>query len=80
MNAVEFIDKNFGINKEEQMKIFEEVRENRRKQENCSLHDFEKESDKLGSKYICKNCGCRVDSNFVTAYQQGLKHGAVIKC
>ena len=77
MNAVEFIDKNFGLSKEKQMEIFEQVKQNRLKQENCSYHEFERESEKLGSKYICKNCGCKEDVNFVKAYEQGLKHGGV---
>ena len=77
MNAVEGIINLFGISKEEQMKIFESVKENRLKRESCTLHEFEKESDKFGSKYICKNCGCREDANFVIAYKQGLKHGGV---
>ena len=55
------------------IKIMEDINENTRKRESCTLHEFERGS-RLG-RYRCKNCGCEEDGTFVLGYKQGIEHG-----
>lgn len=59
----------------DQLKIMNMVNENMRKRNSCAYHNFER-IEGTGGKYVCKNCGCREDSSFVTGYRQGLQHAA----
>ena len=57
----------------EMREIMEKVLENKRKRNNCSLHEFKQGSRPF--RFVCKNCECEEDGSFVLAYEQGLKHG-----
>ena len=55
--------------------LWEKVKANSKKQQNCTYHEFKRIEDSFGSDYICKNCGCVEPVKFVLAYRQGLEHG-----
>lgn len=54
-------------------KIWEQVKENRRKLDSCKQHDFERRES--GVYYYCKHCGGRVDISGAYWYKRGLEHG-----
>ena len=58
-------------------KIWEEVKENHKKLNNCNLHYFIDITPEkpFGKKYRCKNCKGVLDGINVSYYNLGLKHG-----
>ncbi len=59
-------------------KIFEEVKENHRKLDSCSLHDFSIDitpSKPYMKKFRCTNCSGEVDLTTKSWYEKGLQHG-----
>lgn len=79
VNGFEVIEKVMGINRKEQMKILEEIRENNKRLDSCNLHDFSIEiplnHSKYEMKYQCRYCKGIVDSNRKIWYEKGLNHG-----
>lgn len=60
--------------------LWEEVKENLRKLDGCSLHDFSIDTNpyqKFGKKFQCANCGGTVDWHTKHWYERGLAHGKV---
>lgn len=56
--------------------IWAEVKENIRKLDSCSYHEFEKlEPDNRLSDSRCLNCGGKVNSHEVRWYELGVVHG-----
>lgn len=80
VNAFEVLEKVTGIDRKEQMKILEEIRENNKRLGSCNLHDFSIEIpqkySKYDMKYQCKYCEGIVDSNRKLWYEKGLAHGS----
>jgi hypothetical protein len=65
------------MNKEAVKQIFEEVKENHRKLDSCSRHDFSIDlvpDTKWGKRYQCSRCRGIVDSLTKYWYEKGLKH------
>lgn len=60
------------------VKIWEFVKENHKKLNNCEKHDFVDitPSRKMGKKYRCKNCKGELDSINVDYYERGFEHGS----
>lgn len=61
--------------------IWNEVKENGKKLDSCTKHDFSIDTEpdkKFGKKYQCPNCGGHIDAIKKMWYEKGLKHGAVI--
>lgn len=77
-NLFETMEKITGISQEEQKRIFENVRNNRKKLESCSHHDFLIEipvpHSKIQKKYQCTHCKGIVDSQEKYWYELGLLH------
>ena len=77
-NGYEVLEKLSGIPKTEQMKIMENIRENRRKLESCNLHDFSIEVPKPYRKicpdYKCSKCGGIVEWSEKSWYEKGFEH------
>lgn len=77
----DILQKITGLSKEEQQKIFEEVRNNSEKLKNCSRHNFVEITsfNDLNHKYMCTNCGGKVDYSGYRFYEQGFRHGQEVK-
>ena len=58
-------------------KIWEDVKENHKKLNSCTIHDFKDITPDrpFGKKYKCMNCGAELDGINVSYYNLGLKHG-----
>lgn len=54
--------------------ILVEVKANMAKLESCPRHDFQRNENKLFSKFRCSVCGGTVDSITVHWYKKGLEH------
>jgi hypothetical protein len=53
-------------------RIFEQVKDNRRKLESCKYHEFS--TVVRPNRLRCKHCGGEVDLSYKLAYEEGLKH------
>lgn len=77
-NLFEQLEKYTGISVERQKQIFENVRNNRKKLESCSHHDFLIEipvpHSKIQKKYQCTHCKGIVDIQEKYWYELGLLH------
>jgi hypothetical protein len=59
-------------------KIWEEVKANHAKLEQCKGHDFSrpyKQRGELVTDWMCSKCGGHVDTSHKRWYELGLKHG-----
>ena len=66
-----------AFNSEEVMKIWNRVRENSKKLEGCTRHDFSIDNTPekpLLKKFKCTNCGGEVDSQYKKWYELGIEH------
>lgn len=75
--ACEFVDSDWEEEmKEDWQRIWERVRENKQRVEECLQHNFIREQpDKFGSDYICIHCQGKISSSEMWAYEIGYKHG-----
>jgi hypothetical protein len=57
--------------------LWNQVKENSRKLNNCKLHNFQDITPdrKIGKRYKCKNCNGELDGINVHYYERGLEHG-----
>jgi hypothetical protein len=64
------------MNKDEAIKIFNEVKENHRKLDSCKSHNFSTEIQGLfaRNKYQCSNCNGTVDWQTKHWYEKGREH------
>ena len=75
INLLEYMEKLTGIAKEEQLKIMQEIKDNRESLEQCEYHEFSEELKRHGeTKFRCKNCGGIVNWSEKQFYEQGLQH------
>lgn len=83
-SVLEVISDISGVGKKEVNSIFEKVKQNHRKLDNCKTpHEFEPheriggEESKIYRNYKCKKCGGILDSINVSWYERGLKDGSI---
>lgn len=65
------------MNKEEALKIFQEVKENHKKLDSCSGHDFAEDvypERKWGKRFRCTKCSGEVDYATKIWYEKGREH------
>jgi len=78
-NALEVLGKVSGLGTDEAKRIFEQVKENQRRLDECvGPHDFQPigEEKKFGRRHVCTLCKGEIDSINKSWYETGLKHGA----
>ncbi len=78
-DALAIIESVSGIKREESLRIFEQVKANRRALDACDgPHDFAGvDEGRPGRDYRCKKCNGKVDVHAHYWYEQGLKHGII---
>lgn len=75
----ELIEKLTGVNKSEQIRIMEQVKQNHKLLNSCNLHDFSIDTTPdrtFGKKFKCSNCGGVVDATEKRWYELGLTHSS----
>lgn len=63
-----------GVTKKEVLSIWEQVKANKARLDECNLHNFVQIDNRLGSKWRCDKCQGEVDASAVLWYQKGLNH------
>lgn len=80
VNLLNYVEKLTGISKEEQLKMIQQVKDNRESLEQCKFHEFTEEVKQYNqTKYRCKNCGGIVGWSEKKFYEQGLQHRRMCK-
>jgi len=65
-----------GLRKEEIVKVFEKVKANSKRLDECEgPHEFEKQGKDIRAKYRCGKCGGELDNIKYYWYMKGLEHG-----
>jgi hypothetical protein len=64
-----------GISPEEVGRIFDDVKENKRKLDACELHDFYATGEGVRSDFLCRRCDGRISRRDHMWYQIGIRHG-----
>jgi hypothetical protein len=75
---LEVLHKLTGLTKEEMESIWQDVKANSKKLEECPCHDFSIDltPDKIiGKKYQCTKCGGTIDDYHKRWYDRGVQHG-----
>jgi hypothetical protein len=74
-NALEVLQAASGIPMPEVKAIWESVKANQAKLDQCPRHEFTKQGEGMRATYTCRHCGGTVRPIEHKWYQQGLKHG-----
>ena len=77
MNKLDAITKLTGIKSTDIQAIAAAVKANRDALQSCKRHDFEPDGNPniFRRKYVCRNCGGKVDPIVCRFYELGLMHG-----
>lgn len=70
-NALDTLSKVSGVSRQQVDKIWQGVKENHKKLDNCTLHQFGKIGYKPGKAYKCLNCGGEMRTSDIYMYAKG---------
>lgn len=76
MNGLDALSAVSGLSKEETGKIFENVKANFKRLDECNgPHDFEKVGEDFRAIYRCRKCNGEISQRDYKWYAKGLEHG-----